>query len=71
MRYRLRTLLIVLALGPVLGAWGYREVERIAEERRRRHALSELGKVAIPGPNESFPDEGSWNPTYPDIDGDY
>lgn len=46
MRYRLRTLLIVLAVGPMLGALCFREIERAIEERRRQDALSKLGKAA-------------------------
>jgi hypothetical protein len=35
-RYRLRTLLILMAIGPILGAFVYRQVERAIEARRQR-----------------------------------
>jgi hypothetical protein len=38
MRYRLRTLLIVLALGPIVGAWGWSEYSRRREIERQREA---------------------------------
>ena len=38
MRYRLRTLLIVLAVGPVLGAWGWSEYANHRELMRQREA---------------------------------
>ena len=43
MRYRLRTLLIVLALGPPLLVGGYRECYRL--ERRLRSALTQIEKL--------------------------
>ena len=42
MRYRLRTLLILLALGPPLGAWGYRATEAHLRHRREEEALRQL-----------------------------
>ena len=54
MRYRLRTLLILLAVGPplVAGVWfgylDYRERQRIAEEQRMDRMLGEL--LYPPGP---------------------
>jgi len=38
MRYRLRTLLIVLAVGPMLGAWGWSEYAKRRELERQREA---------------------------------
>ena len=45
MRYRLRTLLIVLAVGPVLGAWGYWEHCKWQERERQRLREQEWGEV--------------------------
>jgi hypothetical protein len=38
LRYKLRTLLIVLALGPLAIAWGY----QMAEQHRRRQEIKRL-----------------------------
>ena len=48
MRYRLRTLLIVLALGPIVGAWGFRAVEEHVRYRRTRDMRDELSKISNP-----------------------
>jgi len=42
MRYHLRTLLIVLAVGPPLGAWGYLEIQDRVVWRQQQKALSEI-----------------------------
>jgi hypothetical protein len=42
MRYRLRTLLILLAVGPIVGAQGYRIVDRHLERQRMRRAFEQI-----------------------------
>jgi hypothetical protein len=42
MRYRLRTLLIVLAVGPPLGAWGWSEYAKYCERKEELEALKKL-----------------------------
>jgi len=50
MRYRLRTLLIVLAVGPVALAWGYWEYTHWQERRAQRQfeALIPLIQKIVP-----------------------
>jgi hypothetical protein len=42
MQFRLRTLLIVLAVGPILAAWGYREVDEYLRDRRMGEELIKI-----------------------------
>jgi hypothetical protein len=46
MRYRLRTLLIVPALGPLVLAWGWQKFE---ERRRHQEVLKEIVDKHVPG----------------------
>ena len=59
MRFRLRTLLIVLAVGPMVIWGGWLSYEGIATEVSR--ALFPSQKVQPSPPL----DDGSWNPSYP------
>jgi hypothetical protein len=52
MRYRLRTLLIMLAVGPMVGAWGYREFERAV--KARKHHERQLVLCVKPPPYASI-----------------
>jgi hypothetical protein len=69
MRFRLRTLLIVLALGPMVfaGAWF------AWQDWRARQAKAEQDRLAIEAINRwylsALADDGSWRPLYePDSD---
>jgi hypothetical protein len=59
MRYRLRTLMIVLALGPPVIWGGWLAYEAIAMEVVRAMFPVPVVQPAIPL------DDGSWNPSYP------
>jgi hypothetical protein len=47
MRYRLRTLLIVLALGPVLLAWGYAAVRHELDRRAAQQRLDDAADISF------------------------
>jgi len=54
MQYRLRTLLIVLAVGPIIGAWSYREAESYLERQRKEASNSVWIDVGGPGSIKEF-----------------
>lgn len=60
MRFHLRTLLILLAVGPMAGAWGYWQVERYLERQRRTEAWIDVtgpGSVKAFSTHCTFPEE--------------
>jgi len=73
MRFRLRTLLIVLAVGPIVGAWGFRAVEEHLRYRRMRDELSKISSppwpprlIVRPASAGMDDDSAEVDPIYPD-----
>ena len=70
MRYRLRTLLILMAVGPPMSAVvAIKWTEYRAEQQRQAAARDSVRKaLAWLARRQQQRDDGSWNPSYPAID---